>query len=75
MSKYIELKFKGQRLEAFANPQEYLLTTKDYAIVSANNGVDIGKVHRLHKKISGGGIGTIKFDVLRKASEEAISKL
>ena len=74
MSKFVEIKFKGQRLESFGNPQEYPLKTNDYVMVSANNGEDIGKIHRLHEKISGCGIGVIKFDVLRKASQEELNK-
>lgn len=43
----VELKFKGERRAVFANPQQLPFKVGDYAIVQADNGIDMGRINHL----------------------------
>jgi len=43
----IEIVFKGERKEIYANPQQFPFKVGDYAIVEAEKGVDLGIVNQL----------------------------
>ena len=47
MSDKIEIVFKGERKEIFANPMEFPFKPGDYAIVQADKGEDLGLVNQL----------------------------
>lgn len=61
-SDVVEIKFKGQRRELFANPSEIPFKVGDYAVVQADKGVDLGRINHL------GGM-------LNPVSEEEYKKL
>lgn len=50
MSEYIELKFKGQRTNIYANPQQFPFKVGDFAVVEADKGIDFGKVNHINLK-------------------------
>lgn len=43
----VEVRFKGQRKEVFANPQQFPFRVGDYALVQADRGQDLGQIHRV----------------------------
>ncbi len=47
MSDYIEIKFKGERKNIFANPLQFPFKLGDFAVVEAEKGEDIGVVNNL----------------------------
>jgi len=48
VSDFVELKFKGQRRELFANPNKIQLRVGDYAIVQADKGIDLGMINHIN---------------------------
>ena len=46
MSNYIEILFKGERKDLYANPQQFPFKIGDYAIVEADKGEDLGVVNQ-----------------------------
>ncbi len=46
-SNIVELKFKGQRREVFANPGNIQFRVGDYAVVQADKGIDLGRINHL----------------------------
>jgi len=47
MSETIEIVFKGERKEIYANPMQFPFRVGDYAIVEADKGEDLGMVNQL----------------------------
>lgn len=47
MAEYIEIKFKGERCEIFANPDGLECKKGDLVIVQAEKGIDLGRVNRV----------------------------
>ncbi|KAA3660708.1 MAG: hypothetical protein DWQ10_06080, partial [Calditrichaeota bacterium] len=47
MSDFIEIKFKGERKNVFANPLQFPFKLGDFAVVEAEKGEDIGVVNNL----------------------------
>jgi cell fate regulator YaaT (PSP1 superfamily) len=70
----IEIKFKGERRELYANPQQFPFKVGDYAIVQAEKGEDLGRVNQvsplLSKKI---GDATLK-EIIRKPNKDEVLK-
>lgn len=48
MSDTIEIVFKGERKEVYANPMQFPFRVGDYAIVEADKGEDLGMVNQLN---------------------------
>lgn len=46
-SDLVEIKFKGQRREVFANPAHIPFKVGDYAVVQADKGVDLGRINHI----------------------------
>jgi len=72
---YIEVEFKGYRQEIYKNPQQFPFEVGNYVIVQAEKGIDIGKIHHAHIKISDEGDNDKHLCVIRKARKEEIEKL
>jgi len=43
----VELKFKGERRAVFTNPQQLQFKVGDYAVVQADNGLDMGRINHI----------------------------
>jgi cell fate regulator YaaT (PSP1 superfamily) len=48
MSEFIEITFKGERKEGYANPMQFPFRVGDFAIVEADKGEDLGMVNQLN---------------------------
>ncbi len=68
MSDYIEIVFKGERKEIFANPQQFPFKPGDYAIVEAARGEDLGVVNQVGPLIDRKAAGMTVRNILRKPS-------
>ncbi len=74
MNEIIEIEFKGFVREFFLNPEQYPFKKGDFAVVQADKGEDVGKVH--HFKDCNNSKDTKKLkEILRKASSEELKKL
>lgn len=75
MHETVEVVFKGERREIYANPQQFPFKVGDYVIVEADKGEDLGIVNQL------GALLTIKKkddtlkSILRKPDPEDLKKL
>jgi len=47
---YVELKFKGDRTEVYANPIKFTIHKGDYLVVEAEKGVDLGIANYIYEK-------------------------
>jgi cell fate regulator YaaT (PSP1 superfamily) len=70
MPNLIQLKFKGERTAIYANPQQFPFRVKDFAIVEAEKGEDMGMVNLLEipPSLKVDGNGPLK-RVIRKAND------
>ncbi len=65
----IEIKFKGQRRETFANLQQIPFKVGDYAVVQAEKGLDLGRVNHISGLMIKPDDGKKQFKkVIRKSS-------
>ncbi len=71
----VELKFKGQKREVFANPQHLHFEVGDYIIVQADNGIDMGQLNHLQDLKVDVGEGQKVKKVIRKSSPGDLEKL
>ncbi|MFQ5863777.1 MAG: stage 0 sporulation family protein [bacterium] len=71
-SNVIEIKFKGERKELYANPQQYPFKVGDYAVVQADKGEDLGRVNQVSPLLCK-KIGDKKLrEIIRKPSREEV---
>ncbi len=75
MNNIIEVEFKGNRRELYINSQEFPLKLKDYVIVQADKGIDLGQISRLNGKRADSDKKNGNFEILRKASHEELDIL
>lgn len=66
MSEYIEILFKGERKEIYANPQQFPFKIGDYAIVEADKGEDLGVVNQMGPLLDRKKHGAVIKNILRK---------
>jgi len=52
MYDYIEVVFKGERKEIYANPQQFPFKVGDFVIVEADKGEDLGEVNQVGALLS-----------------------
>jgi cell fate regulator YaaT (PSP1 superfamily) len=75
MADIVEIKFKGNRKELYANPMQFPFRVGDYAIVEAEKGIDLGEVNQvsplLTKKVED---GRSLREILRKATPEDLRR-
>jgi len=75
MADIVEIKFKGNRKELYANPMQFPFRVGDYAIVQAEKGIDLGEVNQvsplLSQKIED---GKAVREILRKATYEDLRR-
>lgn len=75
MSDYIEIKFKGERKNIFANPLQFPFKLGDFAVVEAEKGEDIGVVNNLEvNNEDGDTAGGKALKIVRKALTADILK-
>ncbi|KAA3619854.1 MAG: hypothetical protein DWQ05_03780 [Calditrichaeota bacterium] len=75
MSDHIEIKFKGERKNVFANPLQFPFKLGDYAVVEAEKGEDIGVVNNLDATLPTEEKDRSKvFKIVRKALVDDILK-
>ncbi|MFQ6113243.1 MAG: stage 0 sporulation family protein [bacterium] len=71
----IEIKFKGERKDLYANPQQYPFKVGDYAIVQAEKGEDLGRVNQISPLLcKKTGDAKLK-EIIRRPNKEELSKL
>lgn len=70
----VEVIFKGRRVDIFANPRKLKINPKDYVIVEADRGEDIGQVERLGSVAYLSEEDQVK-NVVRLASSEELEKM
>lgn len=75
MPNVIQLKFKGERTAFYLNPQQFPFRVKDYAVVEAEKGEDMGMVNlvEIPPNLKPGGNEPLK-RVIRKANDADVIK-
>jgi len=71
----VEIKFKGQRREAFKNPDHLCFKVGDFAIVQADKGIDIGVVNHISSLVIPVTDAKDLKKVIRKSSAADLQKL
>lgn len=71
----IEVVFKGERKEIYANPQQFPFKVGDYVIVEADKGEDLGEVNQVGALLSMKKSGSKLKAILRKPDKEDVKKL
>lgn len=75
MRELIEVVFKGRRREYFSNPRELPVEERDWVIVQADRGIDLGRVHHtsewVNREVAPGKLR----EVLRPAQPEDLEVL
>jgi len=66
----IEVVFKGERKEIYANPQQFPFKVGDYVIVEADKGEDLGQVNQVGALLSMKKSGSKLKAILRKPDKE-----
>jgi len=74
MSETIEIVFKGERKELYANPQQFPFQVGDYAIVEADKGADLGIVNQLGSLLSRKKTAGQVRKILRKPSAKDLEQ-
>jgi len=73
VNKFVEIEFKGNRKAFYLNDQEYPLNVRDYVIVQADKGIDLGRIYKLYEEIPcHAGKTDISFNVLRLGSKNEL---
>ncbi len=75
MYDYIEVVFKGERKEIYANPQQFPFKVGDFVIVEADKGEDLGEVNQVGALLSMKKSNAELKKILRKADKEDLKKL
>lgn len=75
MYDYIEVVFKGERKQIYANPQQFPFKVGDYVIVEADKGEDLGQVNQAGALLSMKKSDVPLKSVLRKTTPEDLKKL
>jgi len=71
----IEVVFKGERKQIYANPQQFPFKVGDYVIVEADKGEDLGQVNQVGELLAMKTTDTQLKSILRKTDKEDIVKL
>ncbi len=71
----IEVVFKGERKEIYANPQQFPFKVGDYVIVEADKGEDLGEVNQVGALLSMKKSDSKLKAILRKPDKEDVKKL
>ena len=71
----IEVVFKGERKQIYANPQQFPFKVGDYVIVEADKGEDLGQVNQVGELISMKKSDAQLKSILRKTDKEDLEKL
>ncbi|OQX87138.1 hypothetical protein B6D60_04615 [candidate division KSB1 bacterium 4484_87] len=75
MYDYIEVVFKGERKQIYANPMEFPFKIGDFVIVEADKGEDLGEVNQVGELLSMKKSNEDLKKILRKADESDLQKL
>ncbi|MCP4724617.1 MAG: hypothetical protein GY863_06260 [bacterium] len=75
MNNIVEVEFKGNRRELYINSQEYPLEIKDFVIVQADKGIDLGQISRMPGNNIDLDEKKESFEILRKASVDELGVL
>ena len=75
MSDNVEVVFKGERKEIYANPQQFPFKVGDYVIVEADKGEDLGIVNQVGALLTIKKKDTKLKSILRKPDPEDLKKL
>ena len=70
----IEIVFKGERKEIYANPQQFPFQIGDYAIVEAEKGEDLGKVNQLGSVLERKKSDGVIRNIIRKPTAADMAK-
>ncbi|MBN2001274.1 stage 0 sporulation family protein [candidate division KSB1 bacterium] len=70
----IEILFKGERKEIYANPQQFPFIIGDYAIVEAEKGEDLGIVHQLGSMLERKKSDAPLRNIIRKPTSSDLDK-
>ncbi len=74
MYDFIEVVFKGERKQIYANPQQFPFKVGDYVIVEADKGEDLGEVNQVGALLSMKKSDTQLKAILRKTDQEDLAK-
>ncbi|RKY89750.1 hypothetical protein DRQ09_00870 [candidate division KSB1 bacterium] len=72
---FVEVEFKGYRLEFYKNPQQFPFKVGDYVIVQAEKGIDLGRIHHTCIKAPCVKDKEQLLEVIRKAEKEEVRRL
>jgi len=75
MYDYIEVVFKGERKQIYANPQQFPFKVGDYVIVEADKGEDLGEVNQVGALLSMKKSNTPLKAIVRKTDKSDLAKL
>lgn len=75
MYDYIEVIFKGERKQIYANPQQFPFKVGDYVIVEADKGEDLGQVNQVGELLLRKKGDTPLKSILRKPDTADLEKL
>ncbi len=75
MSKYLEIEFKGKRLNNYELLEDQPFEIHDFVVLESDNGIDVGRIHRFLCDISPSANNGDIFKILRKATEQDLDKL
>ncbi|MBC8185018.1 hypothetical protein H8E88_28325 [candidate division KSB1 bacterium] len=75
MYDFIEVVFKGERKQIYANPQQFPFKVSDYIIVEADKGEDLGQVNQVGTLLSKKKSDDKLKSILRKPDHEDLKKL
>jgi cell fate regulator YaaT (PSP1 superfamily) len=75
MYDFIEVVFKGERKQIYANPQQFPFKVGDYVIVEADKGEDLGEVNQVGALLSMKKSDFQLKAILRKTDKEDLVKL
>ncbi len=71
----IEVKFKGERIGLYRNPDHLTLSSRDFVIVEAHKGVDLGRVNNIGDETLITDTGQEIKNIVRKSNFNDLNKL